>query len=66
MDMENGPRGEKQDATAGTHAYESGAPVLQGRPSVPSLGHERQITPPLTSERPSGDAAGGEYSSGGE
>ena len=48
-----------------THILQVDALMSDNCLSVPDLGHERQVTPSLSIERPHGDAGQGEFVSGG-
>jgi hypothetical protein len=48
-----------------THILQVDAPMSDNCYSVPDLGHERQVTPSTSIERPRGDAERGEFVSGG-
>ena len=44
-----------------THILQVDAPMSDNCHSVPDLGHERQVTPSSSIERPHGDAGRGEF-----
>ena len=58
MDMEDNSRGGREERVRETHILQVDAPMSDNCHSVPDLGHERQVTPSLSIERPRGDAAG--------
>jgi hypothetical protein len=65
MDTENESRGGREDRVEETHTLQVDAPMPDNYHSVPDLGHERQVTPSLSIERPHGDAGRGEFVLGG-
>jgi hypothetical protein len=48
-----------------THILQANALMSDNYHSVPDLGHERQMTPSLSIERPRGDVGRGEFVLGG-
>ena len=65
MDTENDSRGVREERAEETHILQVDAPMPDNCHSVPDLGHERQVTPSSSIERPHGDAGRGEFVSGG-
>ena len=65
MDTENESRGGREERVEETHILQDDAPMSDNCYSVPDLGHERQVTPSTSIERPRGDAERGEFVSGG-
>ena len=61
MDTKNDSRGVREDRVEETHILQVGAPMSDNCHSVPDLGHERQVTPSSSIERPHGDAGRGEF-----
>ena len=60
MDTDNESRGGREDRVEETHILQVEAPVSDNLHSGPDLGHERQMTPSSSIERPLGDAGQGE------
>jgi hypothetical protein len=64
-DIENESRGGREERVEETHILQVDAPMSANYHSVPDLGHERQITPSTSIERPHWDAERGEFVTGG-
>ena len=64
-DTENESRGGREERVEETHILQVDALMSDNCHSVPDLGHERQITPSTSIERPRGDAERGEFVLGG-
>ena len=64
-DTENESRRGREERVEETHILQVDALMSDNYHSVPDLGHERQVTPSLSIERPRGDAERGEFVSGG-
>ena len=60
MDKESESRGGREDLVRETHILQVDAPMSDSCHSEPDLGHERQVTPSSSIERPRGDAGQGE------
>ena len=60
MDTVNESRGGREERLEETHILQVEAPVSDNCNSGPDLGHERQVTPSSSVERPLGDAGQGE------
>ena len=60
MDTKNDSRGGSEERMRETHILQVDAPMPDNCRSVPDLGHERQMTPSSSIERPHGDAGQGE------
>ena len=60
MDAESESPGVREERAEETHILQVDAPMSDNCHSVPDLGHERQITPSSSIERPHGDAGQGE------
>ena len=59
-DTENESRGGREDGARETHILRVDAPMSDSYHSVSDLGHERQVTPSSSIDRPHGDAEQGE------
>jgi hypothetical protein len=59
-DTENESRGGSEERARETHILQVDALMSDNCHSEPDLGHERQVTPSLSIERPRGDAERGE------
>ena len=60
MDTKNDPRGGREERVRESAILEVGASMSDKCHSVPDLGHERQVTPSSSIDRPRGDAGQGE------
>ena len=60
MDTENESRGGSEERARESDILQVDAPMSENCHSVPDLGHERQVTPSSSIERPRGDAGQGE------
>ena len=65
MDTESESRGGSEERVRETHILQVDAPMSDSCHSEPDLGHERQVTPSSSIERPHGDAGRGEFVLGG-
>jgi hypothetical protein len=60
MDTKNESRGGRNERLEETHTLQVDDPMSDSCHSEPDLGHERQVTPSSSIERPRGDAGQGE------
>ena len=61
MDTENESRGGSEERVRENHTLQVDASMSNSYHPVSDLGHERQVTPSLSIERPHGDAGQGEF-----
>ena len=61
MDTKIDSRGVREERVRETHILRVDAPMSDSYHSVSDLGHERQVTPSSSIERPHGDARQGEF-----